>query len=211
MPELEDQINELRRNHLLDSALKVFSEKGFERTTIKQIAAEAEVADGTIYNYFENKAAIMTAIVGRLTKAERRDIDFAKGAEMGPAEFLENYLPLRFQEIEEELTTHKVVLAETLSNSLLRDEVNKEIYEPMFEIATTYFEQGAASDLEPAMIARLMCGPFLGLMVLRMLGDSHTTENWHAYGEAMAKLLGPLVENTDTDTPDDNDQTPSPT
>jgi AcrR family transcriptional regulator len=61
MKDTHDPIQELlitaRRNQILDAATKVFAEKGFHPTTIKDIAREAGIADGTIYNYFENKTA----------------------------------------------------------------------------------------------------------------------------------------------------------
>ncbi len=38
---------------------KVFAEKGFHSATIKDIAAEAGLAHGSIYTYFENKQALL--------------------------------------------------------------------------------------------------------------------------------------------------------
>jgi len=66
MADTHDPIQELvkkaRRNQILDAATKVFAEKGYHLTTIKDIATEAGIADGTIYNYFEDKDAILAAI-----------------------------------------------------------------------------------------------------------------------------------------------------
>ncbi len=55
---IQAQLIAARRNQILDAAAKVFAEKGFHPTTIKDIAAEAGIAHGTIYNYFENKTAL---------------------------------------------------------------------------------------------------------------------------------------------------------
>src|SRR4030043_82903 len=46
-------------NRILESAIKVFARKGFHKSRISEIAAEAEVADGTIYLYFKNKDDIL--------------------------------------------------------------------------------------------------------------------------------------------------------
>lgn len=40
-----------RQAQILEAAVKVFAKKGFERTTIKDVAKEAGVADGSVYNY----------------------------------------------------------------------------------------------------------------------------------------------------------------
>ncbi len=39
-----------RRTQILDAAITVFSEKGFHRATIKEMARVAGIADGTIYS-----------------------------------------------------------------------------------------------------------------------------------------------------------------
>lgn len=50
------------RAHLLEAALRAFAEHGYERATIKVIAAEARVAPGLLYHYFENKEALLQAL-----------------------------------------------------------------------------------------------------------------------------------------------------
>ncbi|MFH2058805.1 MAG: TetR/AcrR family transcriptional regulator [Pseudomonadota bacterium] len=44
---------------ILNSAGEVFAEFGFHKATISQIAAQAGVADGTLYLYFKNKDDIL--------------------------------------------------------------------------------------------------------------------------------------------------------
>ncbi|WP_233698892.1 TetR/AcrR family transcriptional regulator [Paenibacillus profundus] len=51
------------KNKLIDSALKIFSEKGFDSSTTKDIAREAEVTDGLIYHYFNSKEELLWAIL----------------------------------------------------------------------------------------------------------------------------------------------------
>ena len=45
---------------ILDSALELFREKGFEPTTMRDIAQKAEVATGAAYYYYPSKDAIVT-------------------------------------------------------------------------------------------------------------------------------------------------------
>ncbi len=52
-----------RRAHILDAALRVFATKGAVGLKIRDIAAEAKVAKGTVYLYFESKEAILHAIM----------------------------------------------------------------------------------------------------------------------------------------------------
>jgi AcrR family transcriptional regulator len=55
-------------NRLLDAALKLFSENGFEKTTMDQIAREAGASTKTIYARFSNKEDILHAVVHRLVE-----------------------------------------------------------------------------------------------------------------------------------------------
>jgi len=43
------------RQEILESALELFSEKGFHNVTMLQIAGESEFAVGTLYKFFANK------------------------------------------------------------------------------------------------------------------------------------------------------------
>ena len=55
-----------RRAALLDAARRVFEEKGFLETRVADIAAEAKVAQGTFYTYFDSKDAIFQAVATRV-------------------------------------------------------------------------------------------------------------------------------------------------
>lgn len=56
---------EWRRNQLLDTALRLFGEKGVENTSIKDIAEAAGVAQGLVYHYFRNKEDLLVEVLQR--------------------------------------------------------------------------------------------------------------------------------------------------
>jgi TetR/AcrR family fatty acid metabolism transcriptional regulator len=51
-----------KRQLILDSAIKVFADKGYHGTRISDIAREAKIAYGLVYHYFKNKEDILDAI-----------------------------------------------------------------------------------------------------------------------------------------------------
>ncbi len=53
------------RGKILDVALELFRTKGFDRTTMRDIAAKAGVATGAAYYYYPSKDAIMMAFYQR--------------------------------------------------------------------------------------------------------------------------------------------------
>ncbi len=61
------------RERILDAALKLFRERGFDETTMRDIAAAAGVATGAAYYYFRSKEELVMAFYVR-TAEEARDI-----------------------------------------------------------------------------------------------------------------------------------------
>ncbi|HEX3572910.1 MAG TPA: TetR/AcrR family transcriptional regulator [Acidobacteriaceae bacterium] len=61
--------SEETRTRILDAALNLFRERGFEGTTMREVAQSAGVAVGAAYYYFDSKDAIVLAFYER-TQAE---------------------------------------------------------------------------------------------------------------------------------------------
>jgi TetR/AcrR family transcriptional regulator, fatty acid metabolism regulator protein len=55
------------REHLLDAALELFAERGFEATTTKLIAERAGVPNGLIYYYFGTKEKLLESLFAERT------------------------------------------------------------------------------------------------------------------------------------------------
>ena len=51
-----------KRSVILDAALKTFVKRGYPETRVSEIAAEAKVAEGTLYNYFKSKEDLLLAL-----------------------------------------------------------------------------------------------------------------------------------------------------
>jgi len=64
----KEREKEMRRMDIIDTAEKLFFEKGYENITMADIAEEAELARSTLYLYFKNKKEIYLAISVRGTE-----------------------------------------------------------------------------------------------------------------------------------------------
>ena len=51
-----------KRSVILDAALKTFVKRGYPDTKVAEIASEAGVAEGTLYNYFQSKEDLLLAL-----------------------------------------------------------------------------------------------------------------------------------------------------
>lgn len=54
---------EVRRQEILDTAMEVFMEKGYEAATMRDIAAAMQVVPGLCYRYFESKQVLYDTVI----------------------------------------------------------------------------------------------------------------------------------------------------
>ncbi|MBY7144159.1 TetR/AcrR family transcriptional regulator [Virgibacillus sp. NKC19-3] len=57
-----------KQQAVAQSALKLFSEKGFHQTSTKDIASHAQVSEGTVYKHFHNKENLLLGVLLPLYK-----------------------------------------------------------------------------------------------------------------------------------------------
>ena len=57
----QQQFKEETRSLILDSARSLFEEKGYEKTTMRQVAIGAGIGLGTIFKHFPGKSALLSA------------------------------------------------------------------------------------------------------------------------------------------------------
>ncbi|MGI6778402.1 MAG: TetR/AcrR family transcriptional regulator [Acetivibrionales bacterium] len=54
---------EQKREMIINAALKVFSQKGVNSSTIEDISRQAEIGKGTVYEYFESKKSLFQEMI----------------------------------------------------------------------------------------------------------------------------------------------------
>ena len=64
--ERKERERERRRQQIIVAAKKVFSQKGFNKATMDDIASEAELSPGTLYLYFKNKEELYASLSLRI-------------------------------------------------------------------------------------------------------------------------------------------------
>jgi AcrR family transcriptional regulator len=64
--ERKEREKERRRQQIIVAAKRVFSKKGYNRSTIEDIAQEAELSPGTLYLYFKNKEELFASLSLRI-------------------------------------------------------------------------------------------------------------------------------------------------
>ncbi len=77
MPRLSVAQFQDRQGAILDAAAGVFARKGFENTSIAELARAADISDGLIYRYFDGKRDLLFQVLARFY---RSNLDYLEAA-----------------------------------------------------------------------------------------------------------------------------------
>lgn len=77
-----------RREQLVRAAIRVFGEKGFHQTTVRDIGRAARLTQGTIYNYVRSKEDILFLVCDRVVTEYQDSLRGALSANGDPTERL---------------------------------------------------------------------------------------------------------------------------
>ena len=191
---IQAQLIAARRNQILDAAAKVFAEKGFHPTTIKDIAVEAGIAHGTIYNYFENKTALLLGIFDRMKASIIQEHIPLAVDEIDFRTFIRTFIYLPLMGLKKDnFALFRIVISEMMVNEELRTLYYKQILEPTLLLAEPYFqEQAAKQGLNPAdarLTIRAISGMVMGLTLEYIMGDSTLTAQWEELPDFLTDLI----------------------
>ena len=101
-PEQNEQVKAETRTRIVEAALGLFAEHGYEGTSVRMIADEASMSVGLLYNYFEGKRALLQAIFEE-SMADVRE-SFARADAVPPTERLEQLIRGSFDILRRNLT-----------------------------------------------------------------------------------------------------------
>jgi AcrR family transcriptional regulator len=199
MPSRDEQDFELRRQQIINGALEVFAEKGFEKATNKDIAEAAGIGSaGLIYHYFKDKGDLFRQVL-------------EQGAPM--LQLLNRSEALMDMPPAAALTLFGTTLLDTLNNrparSLFRLVLGEAVRQPMvaemlntigpgrgFAFLSRYMarqmDAGLLRRADPGAAARCFVGPLIAFVLTREVfkqPDSETLSAETMVATAVAMFL----------------------
>ena len=82
--ERKEREKERRRQQIIVAAKRVFSEKGFNKATMEDIAQEAELSPGTLYLYFKNKEELYASLSLRILQYLHIRVEHVNKEDLAP-------------------------------------------------------------------------------------------------------------------------------
>jgi AcrR family transcriptional regulator len=191
---IQEQLIVARRDQILDAAAKVFAEKGFHPATIRDVAKEAGIADGTIYNYFQNKPALLVGILDRMRESVMQSADFSTAIDMDIRSFMRVYLHHPLMALKEDnFELFRAIVSEITVNTELRELYRQQILEPRLADAAPQFqqwvEQGILRPIDIDLTVRTLSGLVMGLMLQHIMGDKTLEARWDELPDFLADLI----------------------
>lgn len=157
-----EQQAEERRNQLIDTALSLFSEKGWENTTIKDLADAAGVAPGLFYHYFESKEDLLLSVFEKHGfNAELRRV-IQPAAERPASEVLLEVANSYYKLLTERESFVRMFVREAMTNPKLSARWTSTCNEGVQLLASYLQERVEAGELRPhntMMSARMLVHP----------------------------------------------------
>ena len=173
--ERKQRERERRRQQIIIAAKRVFSEKGFNKATIEDIAKEAELSPGTLYLYFKNKEELYASLSIRILQYLNIRVDHvSKEKDMTPSEKLTALMKSMFDVYDFDPMTiinmFHLQSSETLKNlsSELMSDIKELSRKSLAGIASIFregIEQGTFIDEHPVAIADIFWSLFSGVVL----------------------------------------------
>jgi AcrR family transcriptional regulator len=159
---------EERRHQLIDVALRLFSNKGYDGTTIKDLAEAGGVAQGLFYHYFQSKEELLLSVFERHGfTAELRSI-VHPSADRPASEVLQEVVESHYRLMTENEALVRILVRESITNPVLNERWMATCNEGVRLLAEYLSERVAAGELRPhntEVSARMLLHP---VVMLRM-------------------------------------------
>jgi AcrR family transcriptional regulator len=178
-PALSDEEKLQRRDEIMAAAKKVFARNGFHATTIADIAKEAELAYGSVYQYFDSKDDLFDALMSAEGDALRTHVAVALAA-TGPST-AKSWAPLRaavqatFEFFEADKATAKLLLRDAYGLGERFERHLNSIYEGFVDDIEVQMaaaqKRGKVISASPRMVAFTMAALIGQLAHRRLITD----------------------------------------
>jgi len=167
------------RQEILETALKLFSERGFHNVSMQEIAEESEFSVGTLYKFFESKESLFSALIRSCAHRISDILVPILDEKTDEKQKIVNYIEAYKEIIEDHAPSIKLYLSQNFPSALtLRADVEPEtdairevFQEKLSDIFKSGMRKGIFRDIDP-WIATLSLSATLESFVFAAIKNS---------------------------------------
>jgi len=134
-------------HRIIAAATKVFARKGFFHAKVSDIAKEAQVADGTIYLYFENKDDILISLFEEQMKAVLENMVQQISQEQDAIKKIEKFALTHLRLIELNKNMAEIIQVELRQSSKFMKEYKNEKFMQYLNLISDVIREGQEQGL----------------------------------------------------------------
>jgi AcrR family transcriptional regulator len=189
------------KKQILQAALRLFANRGYEGTKTKDLAAAAKVSEGTIFRYFADKKAILMELATQGWIEILTDL-LTELSQMGSYKAVTQVMGRRMLRLRENSDLLRVCFIEAQHHPDLRDRIQEEVIAKMTDVAEAFFqtamEKGVYRPMNPKIVAQVFLGMFAiaGFSSSSMIDSHNSPKALQEMGEGIADIFlnGVLAE-----------------
>ena len=189
------------RARIREAALRLFASKGYEKTTTKDLASAANIAEGTLFRYFSAKKAILIDVATNGWVEILSDL-LTELSEMGSYKAVAQVMRRRMLRMQENNDLFRVCFIEAQFHPELQERIQSEVIAKMTDVAEAFFqtamERGIYRPMNPKIVAQVFLGMFAiaGFSDQTMLSQKRSPKVLQEMAEGIADIFlnGVLVK-----------------
>jgi AcrR family transcriptional regulator len=171
----KEAITKRRKRQIIAAAREVFSQKGFSEATTAEIAQQAGVSEGTIYNYFESKRDLLVSLIGGYALDESL-LNLFKSPSINNIESLPAVLEDRIEIGFENSDLLTLLLAEIQRTPEFGEQYARQVLVPGLALLKAYLDMrvgnGTLRPVDTEVGSRIIVGMVVGLIAVHQIeGD----------------------------------------
>jgi AcrR family transcriptional regulator len=151
------------RDRILKAALRLFARQGYDGTTTKDLAAAANIAEGTLFSHFVNKKAILIEVATSGWVDILTDL-LTELSEMGSYKAVAQVMRRRMLKMHENNDLLRVCFIEAQSHPELNERIQTDVIAKMTDVAEAFFQtamdKGIYRPMNPKIVAQVFLGMF---------------------------------------------------
>ncbi len=163
-----------RRRHILAAAATVFARSGYHKARTREIAEEAGISEGTIYNYYGNKRELLIALIERIVRESLLATTLPANDE-NPKAWLTTVLHDRLRVLDRYRDLMTAVTPEMINDKTLQEEYLHQVLLPILmqflPLAQRYRDMHLR-EFNPLIVLPAILGGTISAFIFNELGDS---------------------------------------
>jgi AcrR family transcriptional regulator len=177
--------SEARQRQILDCAKRVFAERGFHAANVSHICEAAGIGRGTLYQYFANKQAVLTAILRETLERVRGVMERQQAAHFPQPEKIRRDVAIDYsarqlrellEVVFEDEYTLRILLREAVGLDVDVEKILGEIDAALIGVVernlAEAYAAGFVRELDTRMVATMVVGGVEKLALAALRGET---------------------------------------